>query len=601
MKNFIRLLGYLTPYKGKMGTIFIFMLLYTLFNGVSMMTIIPIIDKVLGGKEIKLITSISIPFQQQINALIGWLNSVDRYPDLLNIMVIFIFSAMIIKEISYYFQRVLTEILGQGVIRDLRNTVFSHIHSLSMDYFAHERTGALMSRITSDVGTIAQVFTGRFSGASLEGLQVIVYAAIIVFIQWKLAILALGLFLFLILPILIVGRKIRKVSKKSQDKIADMNSILHETIYGIRIVKAFSMEEYEKRKFERENQRFFSMMIQVARKAAALSPITQLAGMGMAMFIMYYLAREVIKGDLTVGLLMLFVGALLSCLKPVKAMTRVSITWQKAWGALERIFHLLDVKPSVVQAAHPVPIKEVRKGISFRNISFAYKDEDWVLKNVNLDAHVGEIVAVVGPSGSGKTSLLNLLPRFYDPISGGVEIDGVDVRKVSIKDLRNLIGMVTQETILFNDTVKNNIAYGRIDATMDEIIHAAKLANAHDFITAFPQGYDSMIGERGTKISGGQKQRLSIARAILKNPAILILDEATSALDTESERLVQDAIDKLMQHRTVFVVAHRLSTVQHADRIVVLEKGRIVQTGHHLELVEREGLYRKLYELQFSI
>lgn len=601
MAHLFRLLKHLSPYKGKMFLIFICMMVYTVFNGVSMMTIIPLIDKVLGGKEIKLATSITMPFHEQIASIIHWLNTVQRYPDLLNILVSFVLGALILKEISYYFQRVLTEVVGQAVIRDMRNRIFAHIHSLSLDYFAHERTGDLMSRITSDVGMLAQLFSGRFAGGSLEGIQVLIYMTIIILIQWKLALLSLGVFLFMILPILIVGRKIRKIAKKSQEKIADMNSILSETIYGIRVVKAFSMEDYEKRKFDGESQKYYSMMVRVARKAAALSPITQLAGMAMAIFIMYFLAREVIKGSLTVGFLMLFVGALLACLKPVKSLTRMSVTWQKAWAALDRIFQLLNVKPTVIEATNPVALKDVKKGVSFKNIWFAYKDRDWVLQGVNLEAHVGEIVAVVGPSGSGKTTLLNLLPRFYDASRGSVEIDGVDVRKVAIKELLNLVGMVGQETILFNDTVKSNIAYGRIDATKEEIIHAAKMANAHDFIMALSSQYDTVIGERGTKLSGGQKQRLSIARAILKNPAILILDEATSALDTESERLVQDAIDKLMQRRTVFVVAHRLSTVQHADRIVVLERGRIVQTGHHLELVEREGLYRKLYELQFSI
>lgn len=601
MKLFLKLVRYSAPYKGRLILIFLFMMLFTVFNGVSLMTIIPLIDKVLGGKQISLNLSDSFPFHEQIQAGVNWLNTIERYPDLLNLLVGFVCLALIIKEISYYFQRVLTETVGQSVVRDIRNKVFGHLQHLSIDFFTHHRTGGLMSRVTNDVAQVAQVFSARFAGALLEGSQLVVYAAIIFLVQWKLAILASVLFAVLIVPVMIYGRKIRKSAKRSQERMADMSSILYEAFSGIKIVKAFSMEEYEKNRFKKENQKFFKMMVRVVRKSAILSPITQLAGIALAIFILYYLAREVIKGQMTIGVLTLFIGALLSCLKPVKLLTRMSATWQKARASLERIFHLLAEPATVVETENPVLLKGVKTGVSFQDVSFAYRDREYVLRHVNLDARVGEIVAVVGPSGSGKTTLLNLLLRFYDPTEGKVTIDGVDVREVSFKDLRQLVGVVTQETILFNDSVRNNIAYGRIDATLEEIEHAAKLANAHDFIMSLPQKYDTLIGERGTKLSGGQKQRLSIARAILKNPKILILDEATSALDTESERLVQDAMDKLMQHRTVFVVAHRLSTIKHADKILVLDQGAVVQSGHHGELVEREGLYRKLYELQFSI
>lgn len=601
MKLFLRLISYSAPYKGKLVLIFIAMILYTIFNGVSLISIIPLIDKVLGGKEIALSLSATFPFREPLEAGARWLNSIERYPDLLNLLVGFVCVALVIKELSYYFQRILTETVGQSVVRDIRNGIFSHIQNLSMDYFSHQKTGALMSRITMDVAIVAEVFSARFAGAILESFQLLVYVGLILLVQWQLASLSVLLFLILILPVMIIGRKIRKSAKQSQEKMADMNSILHETITGIRIVKAFSMEEYENNKFKKENEKFFQKMIRVVRKSALLSPITQLAGIALAIFILYYLAREVIKGQLTLGFLMLFIGALLSCLKPVKSLTRLSATWQKAGASLERIFGLLNVPSSVVEIENPIPITEVKKGVSFENVSFSYRENEIVLKNVNLEARVGEIIAIVGPSGSGKSTLLNLLLRFYDPTSGKVKIDGVDISQVTFKDLRGLIGVVTQETILFNDTARNNIAYGRIDASHEDIVHAAKMANAHHFIMTLPQKYDTLIGERGTKLSGGQKQRLAIARAILKNPAILILDEATSALDTESERLVQDAMDKLMQDRTVFVVAHRLSTIKHADRIMVLEQGEVVQAGCHGELVEREGLYRKLYELQFSV
>ncbi len=600
MKLFLRLIGYSSPYKGKLLFILLFMVLYTIFNGVSLMSIIPLIDKVLGGQEITLNISSSFPFYEQIQGAVRWLNSIERYPHLLNLLVGFVCFSLIIKELSYYFQRVLTETVGQSVVRDIRNKIFAHIQDLSMNYFSHQKTGDLMSRVTSDVAQVAQIFSARFAGAVLEGSQLIVYIGVIFLVQWKLAISSVLVLSLLIFPVTFFGRKIRKSAKRSQEKIAGMNSILHETISGIRIVKAFSMEGYENEKFRNENQKFFKMMIKVVRRSAILSPITQMAGIILAIFILYYLAREVIKGQLTMGFLMLFIGALLSCLRPVKLLTRLSASWQKAGGSLERIFQLFDVQPDVKESENPVPLKEVNGQVEFKKVSFAYRKDEAVLKNVSFEAGIGEIVAIVGPSGSGKTTLLNLLLRFYDPDTGKIVIDGIDIKDISFKDLRSLIGVVTQETILFNDTVRNNIAYGRIDATDEDVINAAKLANAHHFIEQLPLKYDSIIGERGTKLSGGQKQRLSIARAVLKDPEILILDEATSALDTESERLVQQAMDNLMKDRTVFVVAHRLSTIQHADRIVVLENGEVVQSGHHGELLESEGLYKKLYELQFS-
>jgi subfamily B ATP-binding cassette protein MsbA len=406
----------------------------------------------------------------------------------------------------------------------------------------------------------------------------------------------------LLAPIGIVGRKVRRLTKHAQEKVADISSILFETISGIQVVKAFCMESYEERKFKKESRTLFRVMVATVKKAAILSPLTEWGGMVVVGFLCYYGARLIIKEELTVGYFIAFVAVMASMIKPLKNIGKLNVGFQKAMSAADRIFHLLDTRSSLIEKENAIDLPTVSRDIVFDRVSFEYNQgETGVLRDIDLTVRVGEIVAIVGPSGSGKTSLVSLIPRFYDPTEGRVLIDGVDLRDVSFVSLRHQLGIVTQETVLFNDTVRNNIAYGHVEAPFDRIVEAAKMANAHDFIMAIQGGYDSMIGEKGEMLSGGERQRLAIARAILKNPAMLILDEATSALDTESERLVQDAIDRLMRGRTVFVIAHRLSTVKHADRIIVLDDGRIVQSGRHEELLAQEGLYKKLYEIQFAL
>jgi len=400
-----------------------------------------------------------------------------------------------------------------------------------------------------------------------------------------------------------IGRRVRLESGMVQERIADLTSVLHETISGVKVVKAFGMETFENRKFGAEGNRYLETVLHVTRIRNLASPATEFLSAVAGAVIIWYggmqvLSHEAMKASEFLG----FLFAMFQLMPPIKELTSVNNRIQEATAAGQRVFEILDTEPSIRNAPGAVPLEDFRHAIEFRDVSFRYNGGDLVLENVSFTIRKGEVVAIVGPSGSGKSTMADLLPRFYDPTAGSITIDGRDLRSVELKSLRDKIGIVTQETILFNDTVRNNIAYGLELCPMEEIVRAAKAANAHAFVSDMPGGYDSRIGERGVKISGGERQRLALARAILKNPPILILDEATSALDTESELLVQQAIENLMAGRTSVVIAHRLSTIQHADRILVIENGRIVETGRHEELLKNgKGLYRKLYEMQFRV
>lgn len=603
MTIYLRLLRYLKPYTGKLVVAIVAMLVFTILQSVSIMTLIPLVDKVFNNRAVTIPPGISyIPFRPMVDHFVGYLNGVRRYPNLLNMIVIFVLICTFFKGVAEYLHEVMLEYVGQGVVKDLRNHLYGHMHTLPMEYFDKKRTGELVSRINYDVSLILEAISGRFAKTLMDCIQLPAYAFIALCIDWKLAIITMIGLPFLLAPIGVVGQKVRRLTKRAQEKVADISSILFETISGIQVVKAFCMEGYEGHRFKHENRILFRVMVAAAKKSAVLSPITEWTGMVVVAFLLYYGARLIIKEELTVSWLCVFLAMLAAMIKPIKNIGKLNIGFQKAMSAADRIFHLLDTKSSMLEKENAIELPRVLRDIVFDHVNFEYTDcEAEVLRDVCLAVRVGEIIAIVGPSGSGKTSMVSLLPRFYDPTEGRVLIDGVDLREVTLVSLRGQLGIVTQETILFNDTVRNNIAYGHLDAPFEKIVEAAKMANAHDFITPLAHGYDTVIGEKGEMLSGGERQRLAIARAILKDPAILILDEATSALDTESERLVQDAIDKLMRGRTVFVIAHRLSTITHADRIIVLEGGRIIQVGRHEELVAREGLYKKLYNMQFAM
>jgi subfamily B ATP-binding cassette protein MsbA len=416
-------------------------------------------------------------------------------------------------------------------------------------------------------------------------------------INWKLALLAFVVLPLVAGPMIAVGKVLRKLSKKAQEKMADINSLLVETFIGVRIVRAFCAESKEVAKFRGQNQDYYKLAMKSIKRMLILGNATEITGVAMALFIIYFSGRQVISGELSFGAFALFMAALLSLIKPFKKLSQVNSIMQQAMAASTRIYEVLDAPVSVKQGPQAKELGVFTSGIRYEGVYSTYGEHD-ILKDINLEVKKGSMLAIVGPSGSGKTTLVDLIPRFYDPRAGKIFIDGTDIRDVTLKSLRSQIGIVTQETILFNDTIKGNILYGKPNATDKELEEAAIQAHAHEFIKNLPLGYDTVIGDRGMKLSGGERQRIAIARALLKNPPMLILDEATSQLDTESERIVQEALDRLIQGRTVFVIAHRLSTVRNAHRIVVLDRGMVVEQGTHQELIQKDGLYKRLYSMQ---
>jgi ATP-binding cassette, subfamily B, bacterial MsbA len=496
-----------------------------------------------------------------------------------------------------YLHRYLIEWIGKRVVMDIRNQLYRHLHKLSLDFFDRSRTGELISRITNDVSIIEASISRVSINVLVQPVKTIILLCFLFTFSTELALIVIIGFPLIVVPVQYCGRRIKKNARRIQGKMADLTSILQETLSGIRVVKAFSMQDHEIEKFETENSSLFRFARRIIRLLHAVRPFIELIGGISISFVIIY----GIKGlELTLPEIFAFAATFFMMYEPIKKISQVNANIQRGIGASERIFEILDTEPTITNAPNAKKAGELEATVSFQNVCFSY-DSDQVLNNINLDINKGEIVALVGPSGAGKTSIANLLLRFYDPDSGGILIDGSDLRDVTIESLRAQIGIVTQETILFNDSVMANIAYGTPDMPLEEIQRAAKAANAHDFIMKMPEQYETVIGERGMTLSGGQRQRIAIARAILKNPPLLILDEATSSLDTESERLVQTAIDNLMRERTVMVIAHRLSTIKHATKIVVLESGKIVQQGNHDNLLAQGGLYKKLYDMQFNL
>lgn len=524
---------------------------------------------------------------------------INKDAAMLKMFPFLIIGLYMVRGVGIYGQEYLMSFVGQDIIRRLREKLYQRIQDLPLSFFQREKTGVLMSRITNDVNVIKAMVSDSVKAALRDCCSIMALTVVIFYRDWKLASMALVVLPLAFQPVLIFGRRVRRISTNNQEAMADLNSFLHETFAGTKIVKAFGMEAFEKRRFHEKVMGLFRIELKTV-KAKALSPAVMefLAGIGIA-FIIYYGGQGVINGTTTPGTLISFIAAVILLYDPVKKLSRVHNIIQEGLAAADRVFDMIETESEIQDPENPVTILNGPHHVRFENVSFRYATDD-VLKGISLDVAPGEILALVGMSGGGKTSLVNLIPRFFDVTSGVIRIDSHDIREVSLRSLREQIAIVTQEPILFNDTVRNNIAYGNSNASSEAIIKAARAAYAYEFIERFPKGFDTTIGELGGRLSGGEKQRICIARALLKDAPILILDEATSSLDTESEMWVQKALENLMQGRTTFVIAHRLSTIANAHRIIVLVNGRVVEQGTHAELMAKGGEYCKLHQMQFS-
>ena len=508
-------------------------------------------------------------------------------------LILFLIRAFASFFSEYGFQKV-----GLSTVRDLRDQLYERLIFQSHRFFAERSTGEIVSRIVSDADAIQAAVSTRMGDLFQESITLFGLVIYVFITNPELALISFIVAPLLVYPVVHFGLRLRGTTHRSQERMADLATILEETIRGVRIVKAFTMERFEIGRFREATRRHLRSTLKAQKIQALTSPVMELISALCILALFVYAHRRIVAGTLTMGQLLSFVAALTAMYQPIKKLNKVNLSVNTALSAAERVFRMLDIDNDVVEKPDAIAFTSVGRGICYENVSFSYGN-DLVLRDVSVAVAPGEIVAIVGSSGAGKSTFVNLLPRFYDVTAGRITVNEVDVRDANLLSLRSLMGFVTQEVVLFNDTVRNNIAYGRADADEKVVIEAAKAANAHEFITAMPHGYDTMIGESGVLLSGGQRQRLAIARALFKDPPILILDEATSALDAESERLVQQALNNLMRGRTTLVIAHRLSTIRSADKIIVLDAGQIVESGPHEELLAHRGIYRKLYDMQY--
>lgn len=514
----------------------------------------------------------------------------------LTIVIVFVFG---IKGLFYYTYHYLLEKVGLSVIKDYRSKIFRHIHIQPLSFFHAHPTGTLISRVVSDVTLMQQAVSSALVGILRDFFSVVVLLGVVFYLNWRLALFCFAILPFAALPIIKFGKVFRRLSTRAQEETAQVSNMLYETITGNRIVKAFNMEEHENKRYNKQLDSLLDITIQDAGVRCLQHPLMEfIGGAAIAMFI-WFGGKLVIDGSVTPGEFFALMTSLIVAYDPIKRIGKVNSTVQQGLAAATRVFSILDIEPAISDKPGAPDLPPFKKSIRFTNVSFSYEDNAEALSAINLEVPAGQTLAIVGHSGGGKTTLTNLIPRFLDVNTGSIEIDGSDIREVSIKSLRDQIAMVTQQTILFNDTVRNNIAYGSFSRSDEDIKKAARAAHALNFINDLPHGFDTIIGEGGARLSGGERQRISIARALLKNAPILILDEATSALDTESERLVQSALENLMRNRTTIVIAHRLSTIKSADRIIVIKNGAIVEDGSHEELLARHGEYEQLYTMQY--
>lgn len=572
MGSYKRLLTYVRPYIGRMIFGLVCMIIAAAAYLVVPWLIKNVVDKVLAEKNMYM----------------------------LNLVVISILVVFLVRGFATYGQTYTMSYIGQRVIIDIREAMFKQLQRLDQAYYDRRKTGVIMSNLTNDVAALQSAIVDNLVSFITEGVTLIGSLVSMLYLDWKLTLVTLVIVPVVLGIINIFGKRLRIAGHDVQGRIADITSLLQETISGARVVRSFAREGYEVQRFERENQRNFRAVMRATKLTSLLSPLVEFSAAIAVTVILWYGGYSVVTGAITAGSLIAFLIYAINLSNPVKRLSQVYGNIQKAMAAGDRVFAILDTEPEVVEKADAIVLPEVDGRVRFDHVSFSYDGEKKALDDFSLDVPAGRVVAIVGPSGAGKTTIANLLPRFYDATEGAITVDGIDVRDVTFQSLREQIGVVPQETMLFNATIKDNILYGRLDGTDEEVYAAAKAANALEFIERLPEGMDTLVGERGSSLSGGQRQRIAIARAILKNPKILILDEATSALDTESEKLVQEALERLMQGRTAFVIAHRLSTIKNADQIVVLREGKLVESGTHDELLAAGGLYQHLYSVQFA-
>ena len=567
-----RLLQYVKPYKSWLVISMVCMVIVASMAGAQAYLVKPLLDEIFFNKN----------------------------GTMLKLVPLVIMGVFLVKGLFSYSYNYLLQKVGQSIIRDLRNLLYSHIQSLPLSFFQKKPTGELISRILSDVTLIHGAVSNVLVGILKDTCQVIFLIGVIFYQDWRMASIAMISLPLVIYPIVNFGRRHRRLSRGSQQTTAQVSNILYETITGNRIVKAFSMEKYEVSRFAKTLDELFAIVMRNTRIGAISSPLMEvLGGVGISL-VVWYGGSQVLADKSTPGTFFSFLTALIMIYQPIKGVSAINNSLQQGIAAAERVFDVLDIQSEVAEKKDAIELPLIKDAIEFTNARFQYDEDTEVLKGINLKVKAGEVLAVVGTSGGGKSTLVNLIPRFYDVSSGSLTIDGTDIRDVTFKSLRDQVGVVTQQTILFNDTVRNNIAYGSLDASEEQIKDAARAAHALGFIQNMPKGFDTVIGESGARLSGGERQRISIARAILKNAPILILDEATSSLDTESEHEVQQAIENLVQSRTTIVIAHRLSTIRNADRIVVIQAGEIVEEGTHDTLLPLGGVYKMLHDMQFQ-